>query len=276
MTRTIVGRSLAYLLLVAGSLLSVYPLAFMASTALQPMTFIFEYPPKLWPESPTWNNFIQAWTSQNFSRYIANSVAVTASSFALIFVLSSMLAFAYSRFEFVGKKASFAILMGALVIPGLTLVIPQFVLVHRLGLYDSFGGLVTVYVAGAIPFTTFLLKGFFDSISKEIDESLAMDGGSSWTMYARMILPLSKPAFVPAVIFNVISVWEEFPWALTIISDPLKRTLPIALASFQGQYSTQWGIVFAGSLIAVAPVIALFAFLQRYFIQGMLSGAVKG
>lgn len=262
--------------LIAGAIISIYPLLFMLSTALQPATFLFEYPPKLFPSSPTFKNFIQAWTSQNFSVYLGNSVLVTMMSFVILFCFSSTMAFAYSRFNFRGKKLTFSILMAALVIPALTLIIPQFILINKLGLFDSYIGLVVVYAASGIPFTTFLLKGFFDTITRDIDESVYMDGGSSMRLFISIILPLSKPAFVPATIFNILAFWEEFPWALTIINDPLKRTLPIALATFQGQYTTQWGIVFAGSLIAVLPLILLFIFLQRYFIAGITAGAVKG
>lgn len=265
-----------YLLLILGAILSIYPLIYMLLTALKPMTLLFEFPPKFLPSEMTFGNFREAWVSQNFAMYLFNSVIVTLTSFAFIFLFSSMLAFAYSRFEFKGKKLSFAILMTGLVIPSLTLLIPQFILIRQLGLFDSRWGLIVVYAAGAIPFTTFLLKGFFDSISRDIDESVEMEGGNAWTLFASIIIPLSKPAFVPATIFNALTVWEEFPWALTIINDPAKRTLPIALANFQGQYTTQWGIVFAGSLIAILPIILLFLLLQRYFIAGITAGAVKG
>ncbi|RIE01698.1 carbohydrate ABC transporter permease [Cohnella faecalis] len=248
----------------------------MLMTALQPATFLFEYPPKLIPSHMTLSNFVQAWTSQNFSVYLGNSVFVTMMSFIVIFFLSSMMAFAYSRYRFAFKGASFAILMGTLVIPSLTLIIPQFLLINQLRLFDSYWGLVTVYAASGIPFTTFMLKGFFDSISRDIDESVAIDGGSSFRLFISVILPLSKPAFVPVTIFNALTIWEEFPWALTIINNPLKRTLPIALANFQGQYTTQWGVVFAGAFIAVIPVILLFLIMQRYFISGITAGAVKG
>lgn len=263
-------------LLILGAVISIYPIIYMLLTALKPMTLLFEFPPKLLPSEMTFNNFRDAWVSQNFAQYLFNSIIVTLVSFAFIFLFSSMLAFAYSRFEFRGAKLSFAILMGGLVIPSLTLLIPQFILIRQLGMFDSRWGLIVVYAAGAIPFTTFLLKGFFDSISRDIDESVEMEGGNAWTLFASIIIPLSKPAFVPATIFNALTVWEEFPWALTIINDPAKRTLPIALANFQGQYTTQWGIVFAGSLIAILPIILLFLLLQRYFIAGITAGAIKG
>lgn len=265
-----------YAFLVVGGLISIYPLVYMFMTALKPMTLLFEFPPRFLPSEMTLSNFRNAWVSQNFALYLLNSVLVTIASFGLIFLFSSMLAFAYSRFDFKGKKLSFTILMGGLVIPSLTLLIPQFVLIRQLGMFDSRWGLIVIYTAGAIPFTTFMLKGFFDSISRDIDESVEMEGGNAWTLFSSIILPLSKPAFVPATIFNALTVWEEFPWALTIINDPAKRTLPIALANFQGQYTTQWGIVFAGSLIAILPIILLFLLLQRYFIAGITAGAVKG
>ncbi|MGF7049354.1 multiple sugar transport system permease protein [Paenibacillus sp. DS2015] len=274
--RTLWKPILLYSLLTIGGLISVYPLIYMFLTALKPMTLLFEFPPRLLPSEITWDNFIEAWVSQNFARYLFNSALVTLASFALIFIFSSMLAFAYSRFHFKGRGVSFAILMGGLTIPSLTLIIPQFLLIRQLGMYDSFWGLIVVYAAGSIPFTTMLLKGFFDSISTDIDESVEMEGGNAWTLFYAIILPLSKPAFVPAIIFNALVVWEEFPWALTIINDPMKRTLPIALANFQGQYTTQWGIVFAGSLIAIVPIIVLFLLLQRYFIAGITAGAIKG
>lgn len=274
--RTLWKSIVLYGLLTAGAVLSVYPLIYMLLTAFKPMTLLFEFPPKLIPSELTWDNFAEAWASQNFSIYMFNSVIVTIASFILIFALSAMLAFSFSRFHFRGKRIVFGILMGSLVIPSLTLIIPQFMLIRDLGLFDSHWGLITVYAAGGIPFTTFLLKGFFDSISRDIDESVEMDGGNAFKLFTAIILPLSKPAFVPATIFNALVIWEEFPWALTIINDPLKRTLPIALANFQGQYTTQWGIVFAGSLIAIVPIIVLFVLLQRYFVAGITAGAVKG
>lgn len=267
---------LKYALLAIGAAISIYPLLYMLIVSFKPMTLLFEFPPRVDLSEMSLANYETAWGSQNFARYLVNSLFVTLASFALIFLLSSCLAFSFSRFSFKGKKIGFAILMSGLVIPSMTLIIPQFLLIRKLGLFDSVWALIFVYAAGAIPFTTLLLKGFFDSISREIDESVRMDGGSSWTLFVRFILPLSKPAFVPATIFNALTVWEEFPWALTVINDPAKRTLPIALANFQGQYTTQWGVVFAGSLIAVVPIIVLFLMLQRYFVAGITSGAVKG
>ncbi|QMV43380.1 carbohydrate ABC transporter permease [Cohnella cholangitidis] len=269
-------RATVVLLLVIGAGCSLYPIFYMLSTAFQPATVILEYPPRWWPSEPTWIHFEEAWSSQNFGRSLLNSFFVTVVSFLILFLLSSMLAFSYSRFHFTGRKLSWSVLMACLTIPAMTLIIPQFVMIRDMNLYDSYWALLLIYTAGGIPFTTFLLKGFFDSVSREIDESVLMDGGSSGLLFARILLPLSKPAFVPAIIFNVLFIWEEFPWALTVINDPAKRTLPVALANFQGQYTTQWGVVFAGSLLALLPVLVLFLLLQRYFIQGMTEGSVKG
>jgi len=270
------NTAIKYFVLAIGAAVSVYPLVYMLIVSFKPMTLLFEFPPKLSWSELSWVNYETAWQSQHFARYLVNSLLVTLASFSLIFLLSACMAFSLSRFAFAGKSFVFAVLMSGLVIPSFTLIIPQFLLIRDLGLFDSMWALIFVYAAGAIPFTTLLLKGFFDSISREIDESVRIDGGTSWTLFSGFVLPLSKPVFVPAAIFNAITIWEEFPWALTVINDPLKRTLPIALANFQGQYTTQWGVVFAGSLISVVPIILLFLVLQRYFIAGITAGALKG
>jgi len=123
---------------------------------------------------------------------------------------------------------------------------------------------------------TFLMRGFFESIPAELDQAMQVDGANAWTRYWRLAVPLAKPAIATATIFTFLACWDEFAWSLTIINDPLKRTLPVAIQLFQGQHSTQWGLVFAASLIAVIPVIIVFLVFQRYFVQGLTSGAVKG
>jgi multiple sugar transport system permease protein len=135
---------------------------------------------------------------------------------------------------------------------------------------------VLFYVAGQLAFSTFLLQSFFSQIPRELEEAMRMDGAGAWTVYWRLILPMSKPALATAGIFVFLSSWDEFIWALTIISDASLRTLPMAIALFQGQHATAWGLVFAASVIAVGPVIVVFVVFQRYFVAGIAEGAVKG
>ena len=161
-------------------------------------------------------------------------------------------------------------------VPTMMLIVPQFLLAKELHLLDSYAGLVVFYVGGTLALNTFLLRSFFQDIPRELEEAMVVDGAGPWKRYRQLILPLSRPALATVAIFTFLASWDEFVWALTIINDPEKRTLPIAIALFQGQYATSWGIVFAASAIAVVPVIAIFIALQRQFIGGIAAGAVKG
>jgi ABC-type glycerol-3-phosphate transport system permease component len=268
--------SLRYVLLGTGAVVMVAPFAYMLATSLKSHAFVFELPPQFIPRHPTAENYRQAWTSNNFDRYFLNSVMVAAATTAGSVLLSSMMAFAFARFRFPGRRLLFGLLLLGLMIPTMMLIIPQFILAKKLGLLDSLSGLVFFYVGGTLALNTFLLRGFFESIPTDLEEAMIVDGATAWTRYWRLILPLSRPALATVAIFSFLASWDEFVWALTIINDPGKRTLPIAIALFQGEHQTSWGLVFAGSAIAVAPVIAVFLFFQRHFVSGITTGAVKG
>jgi multiple sugar transport system permease protein len=156
------------------------------------------------------------------------------------------------------------------------LLIPQYVLAKNLHLLDSLPGLIVFYIAGSLSFNTFLLRGFFESIPGELDAAMQVDGANAWTRFWRLALPLAKPALAAVTIFTFLNGWDEYPIALTMLNNPSNSTLPLAIAQFQGQNATQWGLVFAASLIAVVPVIIVFLVFQRYFVQGLAAGALKG
>jgi len=262
--------------LVVGAVIMVTPLAYMISTSFKSQAYVLTFPPQFIPHPATVANYQQAWTSQDFARYFANSLGVAIASTAISLLLSSMMAYAFARFEFRGREVMFRILLLGLMVPAMMLIIPQFVLAKYLHLIDSLPGLVVFYVAGSLSWNTFLLRGFFSSIPAELDQAMEMDGAGSWSRYWRLILPLSRPALATATIFTFLACWDEFPWALTVINTPTKRTLPMAIQLFHGQNATQWGLVFAASAIAVVPVIVVFLLLQRHFVQGLSVGAVKG
>ncbi|HAL62242.1 MAG TPA: carbohydrate ABC transporter permease [Chloroflexi bacterium] len=248
----------------------------MVSTSLKGPVYVFEYPPRFMPPEPTLHNFVVAWTSKRFDRYFLNSVLVTISTTLLVVLFSSMMAFAFARLKFVFKRPLFYGIMIFMMMPAMTLIVPQFMLASTLNLLNSLSGLVLVYVAQNLPLSTFLLTGFLEQVPRELEEAARIDGASSWTIYWRIMLPLCKPALATAAIFSSLGAWDEYPWALTVLNDPLKRTLPVGIAAFHGVFYSDWGLVFAASLIAIAPIITLFILLQRYFIKGAISGAIKG
>ena len=267
---------LLYVLLTAGAVVMIVPMLYMVSTAFMGQTYVLELPPTFIPKEPTLQNFVDAWQSNNFSLYFGNSLVVAVSTTLLSVLISSMFAYSLARFKFIGREMLFYAIMLTLMIPSLMLIIPQFMLAKALGLMDSLTGLVLVYVAMNIPLNVFLLRGFFEQLPRDLEEAVLIDGGGYWTIFFRIALPLSTPALATVAIFTFLAAWDEFTWALTVINNPLKRTLPIAIAAFQGEHLTQWGLVFAASLIAIAPVIVVFITLQRYFVKGLTSGAIRG
>jgi ABC-type glycerol-3-phosphate transport system permease component len=265
-----------YVALIAGALVMVTPFIYMVSTSFKAQAYVLTFPPQFIPNPATIDNYVQALTTQNFGLYFLNSIIVSVTATTASVLVSSMMAYAFARFRFPGRELIFRLLLIGLIVPAMMLIIPQFILAKQLHLLDSLLGLIVFYTAGTLALNTFLLRGFFESIPWELDQAMQVDGANSWIRYWRLAIPLAKPALATATIFTFLSCWDEFAWALTIINSPEHLTLPVAIQLFQGQNATQWGLVFAASLVAVIPVIIVFLVFQRYFVQGLTAGAVKG
>jgi multiple sugar transport system permease protein len=201
---------------------------------------------------------------------------VTVATTFSVVILAAMMGFAFARFRFPLKKPLFFCVLLLMMLPAMTLLIPQFTLAVKYKLINNLLGLVLVYIAQNLPMNTFLLTGFLKEIPDELVDAALVDGASWWRIFTSIFLPLSKPALATVAIFASLGAWDEYTWAVTILNKTDVRTLPIGIALFQGVHSTDWGLVFAASLIAITPIILLFIALQRYFIRGALSGAIKG
>ena len=271
-----VSGVLRHVLLIVGALIMLTPFVYMVSTSFKSQAYVLTIPPQFVPDPATLDNYVQVLTTQNFATYFMNSVVVALTSTVISVLISSMMAYAFARFRFPGRELLFRLVLVGLMVPAMMLIIPQFILAKQLGLIDSLQGLIVFYVAASISLNTFLLRSFFASIPGELDDAMQVDGANAWTRYWRLVMPLSTPALATTTIFTFLATWDEFAWALTIINDPSKRTLPLAIQLFQGQNATQWGLVFAASVVAVLPVIVVFLIFQKYFVQGLTSGAVKG
>jgi multiple sugar transport system permease protein len=270
------ARILLQVALAAAAFLMVAPFLYMVTTALTRFAYTLPYPPRLLPAEPTFENFSRAWTSNHFSAYAFNSFIVAVATVVCVVLITSLTAYGFARFNFRGKEALFRVLLFSMMIPGVTTIFPTFLVMRDVNLLDSRLGLVILYSATGIAFNTFLLRGFFEGIPKELEEAVLIDGGGRWTIYRHVILPLSQPALATVAIMTFMGAWDEYWWALTLIKDEAKRTLPIAIRLFQGMHTTNYGLVFAASLIALVPSVLFFAFGQKYFIQGLASGGVKG
>lgn len=270
-----VGSIVRYLLLIGGGIILMTPFLYMVSTSFKPHTFVLELPPRLIPSEPTIENYIRALTSNNFGRYFLNSLFVATSATCINLFFSSSLAYGFARYDFPGRAQLFYLLMGTMMIPALVLIIPQFVLAKNLHLLNSLWGLIVVYSTGAA-FNMFLLRNFFEQIPDALFESALIDGAGPFDTFWRVALPLARPALAAVAIFTFLGAWDEFIWALTAINDPQLYTLPIALRLFQQQRGTEWGLVFAASVVTVLPVIVVYVIFQRQIISGVTAGAVKG
>jgi multiple sugar transport system permease protein len=271
--RTILGARLV--ILIVGVAVMIVPFAYMVATSFKHNQLVLHLPPQFIPHHPTTGNYRDAWSSNEFGHYFLNSVIVALATTFCAVLLSSMMAYSFARFRFPCRGLLFGSLLVGLMVPTMMLLIPQFLLARQLHALNSLWGLVFFYTGMNLALNTFLLRSFFMDIPHELEEAMVVDGAGPWTRYWRLILPLSRPALATVGIFTFLASWDEYVWALTVIDDPSRRTLPIAIALFQGQHTTRWELVFAASVIAIVPVITVFAFFQRQFVSGIAAGALK-
>ncbi len=269
-------QAMVLIILCAGVVVAMAPMAYMVSTAFKANAYTPEFPLKFIPDDPTLKNFDTAFNSRNFGTALFNSARVAVATSALVTILTAMMAYAFARFEFFGKNLIYYIVLAMMMVPTMMLIIPQFLLAKRLDLLNSLNGLVLAYSAGSMAFNMFLLRGFFESLPRELEESALIDGANHFVIFTRIMVPLAKPALSTVAVFSFLGAWDEYIWALTVLTDVQKRTLPIAIANFRGVHSTDWGLIFAASLTAVIPTLVIFIIFQRYFVQGVTAGAVKG
>ena len=211
-----------------------------------------------------------------FGRQLLNSVIISGATTLLGIGFATTAAYAFSRFEFPGKKSGMSMLLITQMFPGVVMAIPLYILLNALGLINSLMGMVLIYSTTAVPFCVWMLKGYFDTIPREIEEAAIMDGASQWLIFYKIMLPLARPAIVVTALFSFMTAWNEFILAATFLSDETTLTLPVVLQRYVGDYSTEWGHFAAGAIIVSVPVMALFFALQKHLIGGLTAGGVKG
>jgi multiple sugar transport system permease protein len=263
----------AFLVIVLG--ISIFPFVFALSTALRPRSELFRFPPTWLPETWAWKNFVDVWTAVPLLRYIGNSVVI--SGLATLFNMACAIpaGYALARLRFPGKRLFRQALLVTQMFSPVVLVIGLFRLMSRVHLVDTSASLIITYAALSLAFSVWFLAGYFESIPMEIEEAAMMDGCTRVGALVRVVLPMSKPALVAALVFAFIWGWNEFMIALTFISTPDKRTLPLGIYAFLGQYSVDWNYLMAAALIAGGPVLILFLLIEKHLVKGLTAGAVK-
>ncbi len=279
-----------HLILLIATLATIYPILWVVSISLsgQQSLAIADLPanPVLadrlraivpWPREVSLSNFVSVLRDQPFALWLLNSIIIAAATTVLGVFLACTAAYAFSRFRFPGRRAGLMSFLVSQMFPGTLMLIPLYIiLVKGLGLGSSRLALVLVYATIAIPFCVWMLKGYFDTIPRELEESALMDGASTGTVFLRIILPLAKPAVAVTALFSFMTSWNEFILAATFMDKEMMYTAPVGLRFFVGGFSQQWGYFAAGSIIVSIPVVLLFLFLQKYLVSGLTAGAVKG
>ncbi len=279
-----------HLFLVAMVLYTVYPVLWVFSIAFsgrQSLT-IADVPPDAsawmrlraiapWPQQWSLANFTSVFSDQPFARWMLNSFVVSLATMLVGVFLACTAAYAFSRFKFPGRRSGMMAFLVSQMFPGTLMLIPLYIIIVQwLGLGSTRLGLVIVYATTSVPFSVWMLKGYFDTIPRELEEAALIEGASAGKIFWRIILPLAKPAIAITALFSFMTAWNEFIVAATLLDKEVMYTAPVGLRFFVGGFSQQWGYFAAGSIIVSIPVVALFLQLQKYLVSGLTAGSVKG
>lgn len=228
-----------------------------------------------WPEVWHWEKFRVAWVDSHFANYFWNSMLVVGSAVAIVTLLGAAAAHCLARYNFRGNRLVYMILFSSIIFPPQIILISLFQVLVEYNLYNSLIGLTLVYVGLQLPLTVYLLEGFFARIPQDLFDAAKIDGYSDFAIFFRIVLPVGMPAIATTVILNFIQLWNEFLFAVVLVNDEKSRTLPIGIRHFMGDYFQDIGMIATGMMIAVIPVVVVYAFFSEKLIQGMTAGAVK-
>jgi ABC-type glycerol-3-phosphate transport system permease component len=273
--RRLLSAGTIHAVLLAGLVLIFFPIAWAVSTSFKSPGDVFLLPPTWIPNPIRWENYVQALTTANFGRYFLNTAFITLVDIVAKVLSCSLVAFSFARLRWWGRDVLFLVMLSTLMLPQQVTLIPQFIIYRQLGWIDTFLPLIVPNLFGG-PFFTFLLRQFFLSIPTDLDDAARIDGCSSWGVYWRIILPLSRPSLMVVAIFVFNITWNDFFGPLIYLHNRNNYTISLGLQAFQTQAGPEWHLIMAASLVAMLPVLVLFFVGQRYFIQGVVFSGIKG
>jgi multiple sugar transport system permease protein len=272
-------RTLLYLVILAGAFLMLIPFLWMVSASLKELDQIFIYPPVWIPDPVRWENYVEGLLSERhpfLPTYFANTLFVALSSVLGEALSCSLVGFGFARLRFPGRRLLFFIVLGTMAVPFYVIMIPQFILFGELDWINSFYPLIVPRFFATNGFFIFLFRQFFTSLSPELFDAARIDGNSTWGIFARIVVPLSKPVFATVFILGFSFHWNDFLAPLLYLSRQQLYTVSVGLAFFRSLYGTEWGQLMAASTVVMLPTLLLFFFFQRIFIQGVVITGVKG
>ena len=274
-----VKKIITVILVILVCMFALFPFVWMISTSFKPANEVYSKKPSFIPNEPTVEGYTEMLTTQSstfdFPQWLTNSVIVALLTTAFSMIIATLGGYGLSRFRFRGRGFLSYFILTTQVLPGSLLIIPLYVIMGNLQLLDTRIGLVAAYCTFSVPFCTWMMKGFFDTIPISLEEAARVDGAGRFRIFSTVVLPLTVPGLVATGIFSFINGWNEYLFASTFMKSYENWTLPVGIASFQGQYTTNWGTLMAGAVLITIPVVILFLLLQKHLVSGMTAGAVK-
>ncbi len=274
-TKKLTVNILIHLFLISVAVTCLFPLLWMVSSSLKTQEMIFK-DMSLWPKEFHFENYYLAWKEGGFGRYFINSLVYTTSVVFGIIIISSLAAYAFSRFRFPGKNLLFFMFMAAMMIPVPGSFVPLYILLNKLHLRNTAPGYILCMINVGLSTSIFLFKTFFDKMPKELEDAARIDGCSKLGIWWNVALPLSKPVLAVVVVFNALNVWNEYILALVIFDSKPLMPLQVALMTFQGEFITRYPLLMAGLTITALPIIIVYLLMQKYIVKGVTAGAVVG
>lgn len=263
------------MILALGAFIILFPIAWMLSTALKSAPEVAQYPPKLLPSKPMWENFGIAWQKAPFTRYTINTLIIVAFNIVGGVLSNSLVAYGFAKIEFKGRKILFRLVLATMMIPGFVTLVPQYVIFSKLGWVDTYLPLIVPVFCGNA-FHIFMMRQFYRTIPNELIEAAKVDGAGHFYIWGKLIMPLVRPVLATVALINFKTAWGDFQGPLLYLSDRTKYTLQLGLQVFKGQGYTEWNYLMAVSFLSMIPILLLFFCFQNYFIEGMnVGGAVK-
>lgn len=280
----VVRQTTFYLLLCTIAFIDLFPFIWILLSSFKTQLEIFRWPPTFFPQNFVWDNYADALALlppgkepvSDIPYGLTNSLVISLISTVLILILGTLAGYAFGRLRFPGRRALLIGLMTLRILPGIVLSVPLFILATRVHLFDTRLVLIITYTAFNLPFAVWLLSVFFQEIPHELEDAALVDGCTRASLLPRIYVPLSLPAFATIAILSFLATWNEFLFAVTLTSSKTAKTTPVALASMQAAFQTRWAVMTAGAVLASIPVLLLLFFAQRYIVQGLTFGAVKG
>jgi multiple sugar transport system permease protein len=263
-----------HLLLVAAVGLTIFPLAWMLMASVMPAGEASAYPMSWLPSTLSLEHYRALFSRLEVVRYIMNSTLIAGAVTLISLVVNSMAGYAFAKLSFPGRERVFRGLVATLVVPGQVTMLPLFMLLKYLGLINSFWGVIVPGMASV--FGIFLFRQYALSIPDSLLDAARIDGAGEWRIYRSIVLPLCKPILLTLAVFTFMGTWNDFMWPLVVLTDSRLHTLPVALANLSGEHVQDTELMMAGALLTVLPVIVLYALLQRYYIEGIMVGSIKG